>query len=119
MLGAVAHADLYRWVDPETGSAKFSNAPPPWYETGSGPQVERIPYAPPGARAPAPDPLAPTPVAALQARWQEMLLTVSSQPTRESMQALVALTAELDRADPAGARRRQQEVTNVMRSLQK
>ena len=26
-----AAADLYRWVDPETGSVKFSSYPPPWY----------------------------------------------------------------------------------------
>jgi len=26
-----AAADLYRWVDPETGSIKFSSYPPPWY----------------------------------------------------------------------------------------
>ncbi len=24
-------ADLYRWVDPETGSVKFSSYPPPWF----------------------------------------------------------------------------------------
>lgn len=28
---ATAAADLYRWVDPETGSVKFSSYPPPWY----------------------------------------------------------------------------------------
>ena len=28
--GAAA-ADLYRWVDPESGSVKFSSYPPPWY----------------------------------------------------------------------------------------
>jgi hypothetical protein len=27
-LAAPAHADLYRWVDPDTGSVKFSNLPP-------------------------------------------------------------------------------------------
>lgn len=26
-----ANADLYRWVDPETGSVKLSSYPPPWY----------------------------------------------------------------------------------------
>ena len=31
-LSAVpAHADLYRWVDPQTGSVKFSSYPPPWF----------------------------------------------------------------------------------------
>jgi hypothetical protein len=103
----LAHADLYRWVDPESGSVKFSNTPPPWFERGGGPAVERLPYAAPAARQPAVDPFAPTPVGVLQARWREALLAVSSQPTREGVQTLAALSAELDKADPAGARRRQ------------
>jgi hypothetical protein len=111
----LAHADLYRWVDPESGSVKLSNTPPPWYERGGGPAVERIPYTTPGARQPAGDPLAPTPVGVLQARWREALLAVSFQPTREGVQTLAALTAELDKADPAGARRRQEEVSSILR----
>ena len=115
----LAHADLYRWVDPESGSVKLSNSPPPWFERGAGPAVERIPYTAPGARSPAADPLAPTPVTVLQARWREALLAVSSQPTKEGMQALVLVSAELDRADPAGARRRQDEVASILRRVQK
>lgn len=42
-----AAADLYRWVDPETGSVKFSSYPPPWYGGAQAPQrapkVEVIP----------------------------------------------------------------------------
>lgn len=41
-----AIADLYRWVDPETGSVKFSSYPPPWYgreqSTPRAPKVEVI-----------------------------------------------------------------------------
>jgi hypothetical protein len=116
---SLAHADLYRWVDPESGSVKLSNTPPPWYERGGGPEVERIPYTVPGARSPAADPLAPTSVAVLQARWREALLAVSSQPTKESMQALARLNAELDKADPQGARRRQEEISSILRGTQK
>jgi len=47
----LAAADLYRWIDPQSGSVKFSSAPPPWYETERGPKVERIPYQGPAARA--------------------------------------------------------------------
>jgi len=115
---SLAHADLYRWVDPESGSVKLSNTPPPWYERGGGPGVERIPFAAPSAR-PTTDPLAPASLGVLQARWREVLLTVSSQPTKESVQALVQLTAQLDKADPAGARRRQEEVASILRSLQR
>jgi hypothetical protein len=39
-------ADLYRWVDPETGSVKFSSYPPPWMNDaaskGRAPKVEVI-----------------------------------------------------------------------------
>lgn len=42
-----AAADLYRWVDPETGSIKFSSYPPPWYgdpaKERRAPKIEVIP----------------------------------------------------------------------------
>ena len=44
--GAAA-ADLYRWVDPDSGSVKFSSYPPPWYgdqgKDRRSPKVEVIP----------------------------------------------------------------------------
>lgn len=49
---AAAAADLYRWVDPETGSIKFSSYPPPWYGDEKLerrlPKVEHIPPRGPG-----------------------------------------------------------------------
>ena len=43
---APALADLYRWVDPETGRVKFSSYPPPWFNDaasqGRAPKVEVI-----------------------------------------------------------------------------
>jgi len=42
-----AAADLYRWIDPESGSIKYSSYPPPWYgdaeQERRAPKVERIP----------------------------------------------------------------------------
>jgi len=42
-----AAADLYRWVDPDTGSVKFSSYPPPWFGDPAmerrAPKVEVIP----------------------------------------------------------------------------
>jgi hypothetical protein len=35
------------------------------------------------------------------------------------MQALALVTAELDKADPAGARRRQDEVASILRRVHK
>ena len=119
LLCSAAHADLYRWVDPETGSVKLSNTPPPWYERGAGPKVEVIPYAAPSARPAVADPFASAPGGALQARWRDALLAVSSQPTKESLQALARLSAELDKADPAGTRRRQEEIASIVRRMQK
>ncbi|MGE5202430.1 MAG: hypothetical protein ACM3O6_10240, partial [Acidobacteriota bacterium] len=57
--GAAA-ADLYRWVDPETGSVKFSSYPPPWY--GDAQQERRAPKVqviPAGQPAGAAEPAAP------------------------------------------------------------
>ena len=79
LLCSAAQADLYRWVDPETGSVKISNTPPPWYERSGGPAVERVPYQGPGETKPAADP----------------------RPARAG--------AGLDRADPAAAARRREE----------
>ena len=46
-----AAADLYRWVDPETGSVKFSSYPPPWFGDAAAqqraPKVEHIPAGTP------------------------------------------------------------------------
>ena len=109
LLCSAAHADLFRWVDAETGSVKFSNSPPPWYDTGQGPKVEVIPSGPRTTAQP--------PLAEMQARWREMLLTLSSQPTPEGTRAFAQLTDQLDRADPAGAPRRKEELQNVMRRL--
>ena len=114
LLSSAAHADLYRWVDPETGSVKISNTPPPWHERGAGPQVEVIPYAGPAAK-----PAAADPAGSPQARWREMLLVVSSQPTREGVQQLMALMTELDRIDPAGAARRRNDVAGLAQKLQR
>lgn len=109
----LAHADLYRWVDPASGSVKLSNTPPPWYERGGGPQVERLPYAEPAARVP------DNPSATPRARWLDMLRAVTLEPTRERFEALQALRQELDRLDAAGAAARRAEQVEVARKLER
>jgi hypothetical protein len=38
-----AYAEMYRWRDPQTGTTKYSNVPPPWYRRGEGgPSVQVI-----------------------------------------------------------------------------
>ena len=121
-----AQAEIYRWIDRETGTVKFSNIPPPWYgdpeKARSAPAVEVIQSG--GAAAPAKPAAAAKPAAtALEARWIELGKLIAALPAGTDfasagtgLQQLVedyqALSAELDRVDPAGApRRRAQQVT--------
>jgi hypothetical protein len=129
-----AHAELYRWVDPQTGSVKYSSSPPPWYADPAapkrGPKVEVVPYKGPAlvtrpaeaaADKPAAKPAAEIPPQAADAeeRWRELFETLDSfaaadfdRPTealRQQMAAFEAASIALDRLDPAGAPRRRVE----------
>jgi hypothetical protein len=131
LAAAPAHADLYRWIDAETGSVKLANSPPPWYETGSGPAVERIPFsapAPAGRSAAPGKPAAQAPAAALETRWRNLLEILGSLPrqmdanamsdtVKQQIQTFQALGAELDRVDPAGRERRAAEQLAVMQKM--
>jgi len=125
-----AHADLYRWVDPDSGSVKFSNLPP----TDGRANAELMPYrgvAPQAASAATtaakPKPAAAPPLEALQARWSEMLtqltgtssqdLSRGGEGLRQKMEAYEAVRVELDRVDPAGAARRTNETRTVLERL--
>lgn len=116
-----AHADLYRWIDPETGSVKYSSQPPsdPGIEAG----VVRYNAPPPAAK-----PAGSTGFAELEARWRslaeqlaaipEQELKTGSDRVRRQAQALEAARAELDRLDPGGSARRGAEMAAMMqRSL--
>ena len=127
-IAFAAHADLYRWVDPQTGSVKYSSSPPPWFgdpekERGA-PAVEVMPSRPGASAKPAPVPEKPAPGAAassatlgLEARWAALLGYFGSLPVgtdfnglQLQLQEYATAGAELDRLDPAGApRRRAQE----------
>lgn len=141
LLALPVHADLFRWVERETGQVKFSNTPPPWYgdpeKERHNPRVEVIRYRG-AAKQPKP---APEPenaareartVATLEARWLELARFFASLPPstdferagpniRQQIEAYQALSAELDRLDPGGtARRRSQEaavIDSVRRGL--
>ena len=118
LLPAAAHADLYRWIDPASGSVTFSNVPPA--EPGVNAQV--VPYrgpVPPKSAAPPPASAKPADapsVPALEAQFNALYAQLASAPPqnfrnaddklRSQMQAYEALRAELDRLDPAGAPRR-------------
>ena len=126
LAGMPARADLYRWVDPQTGSVKFSSVPPP----ASQPGVQLLPYRDNGANGagteaprPAPPP-APSAPSALELRWREALAEVSAAPpgsplAQQRLRELAGLTAELDRADPAGATQRHDEAQAALQRLLK
>lgn len=116
-LAAPAHADLYRWVDPDTGSVKFSTLPP----ANPGLGAELVPY-----RAPKP-PAPSSSLAALEARWRALVLQLASRSPqdtgrdrgalREELETYEAVRAELDRRDPAGAPRRAAETGALVERL--
>lgn len=127
-----AAADLYRWVDPETGSVKFSSYPPPWYDDEAkqrrSPKVEHFPARGPGSGAridPAPD--APRPPAssldALERQRKaalEQLNASTGRPgadTQKQLESLAALSEQLDRMHPEGAPARRAETEAVLQKL--
>ena len=126
-----ARAELYRWVDRESGSVKYSNTPPPWYgdpdkERGA-PAVEVLRYRAPG-KPPAADAASPASrqTAALEARRAELLKFFSSLPPttdltnpaiRQQVQAYLVVSTELDRLDPAGAARRRAQQPPIFEAL--
>ena len=106
-----ARADLYRWVDPETGSVKFSNFPPP-----EGRSANVVPF-----RGAAPERMAPAekidgqaPLEQSRRFLQQALLQTGLDPAgratlEKQAQAYVAVSRQLDQLDPAGAERRRAE----------
>jgi hypothetical protein len=113
-----ARADLYRWIDRESGSVKYSNAPPPWYgdpdKERNAPAVEILRYKTPAKPVPEISANART-IAGLEARRAELVRFLATIPPatdvdkagiRRQLDDYQALSAELDRLDPAGATRR-------------
>ena len=125
---SISSADLFRWVDPETGSVKFSSYPPPWYgdpvKERRAPKVERIP-----AGKATPPPAKPeAPAEALETRRKEMFQSMSLLPAsadfnragsglKQQLEAYQAVQAELDRLDPKGAAARKAESQPLLDKL--
>ena len=136
LVGA-AHADLYRWVDPETGSVKFSTYPPPWYgdeaKQRRAPPVERIPtgrdpakqqpdLASAGKQEPGKN------LEALEAQRKALLQQMPGAAARggpaggvpalqKQLEALSALSQQIDKLNPEGANARRAEAEAVLQNL--
>jgi hypothetical protein len=130
-MGAAA-ADLYRWVDPETGSVKFSSYPPPWYGDESqqrrAPKVEHIPARGPGAGARIePEPNMPREGAStLEALERQRRLTMeqinasAGRPgadTQKQLESLAVVIEQLDKLNPQGAAARRAETEATLQKL--
>ena len=106
-----AAADLYRWVDPETGSVKFSSYPPPWFgdaaKEARAPKVEVIPAGgpAPAIEGTAPDTNAP-PKPLPEAGTKPQAPAKSSQEDRRKLllKQIAALGATLAAVKPEARR---------------
>jgi len=124
-----ARADLYRWIDPETGAIKYSSYPPPWVGDAERerrlPPVEVLRYTPQGtARTPEGDKA----IAPLEERRRRLLQELLALPERKDrgpgelqrqLQAYQQLAYELDRLDPKGAAARKAEDYEVMERVRR
>jgi hypothetical protein len=135
-LGGVAHADLYRWVDPDTGSVKYSSYPPPWYGDEAmqrrAPKVERIPTgrdspARPEAAAGGTQDTARS-YEVLEAQRKAMLQQMPAIAARggsergvpalqKQLEAFAALSEQIDKLNPEGAAARRVEAEAVLQKL--
>jgi Domain of unknown function (DUF4124) len=89
-FAAPAHADLYRWVDPESGSVKFSTLPPADAQLNAA----IVPYRGP-APAPKPPPAAAAPGgAASSPSTPRSAFARSGDALREQAQSYDALRRE-------------------------
>lgn len=133
LLAGPAAADLYRWIDPETGSTKFSSYPPPWYGDAAkqrrAPKVEVIPAgkAAPAAVEESVGAPAGESLEALTARRKAMLqqipmLSAQTGPDRgqaltKHLEAFGALSGQMDKLDPKGSAARNAEAQAVIEKI--
>lgn len=137
-----AGADLYRWVDRDSGSIKYSSYPPPWYgdeaKQRRAPKVEVIPAGRSSTKAsPSPQDAEPDPgsrgdgskaLEALEARRKQLLGAISAIPPnfdysrdgpafRRQLEAFQAVSVEMDRIDPKGAEQRLAEAKTAIERI--
>jgi hypothetical protein len=130
LVAPLAAAELYRWIDPETGSVKFSSYPPPWYGDPAlekrAPKVERIPEGKPAASEPVATPASP--LEALEERRKRVLQQFAAPPgaqdaqrvegsLKQNLDTYAAIVVEMDKLDPQGAERRRTEAQRLLEKV--
>ena len=125
---SVALADLYRWVDPETGSVKFSSYPPPWYGDAAkqrrAPKVEVIPAGSDRVAKPEAGSAALEGARRLDELEAERKLLLQqlvrpgpergAQALQKQLEAYTALSAQMDKLDPIGTNARRAETQGLI-----
>ena len=132
-LSSAALADLYRWVDPETGSVKFSSYPPPWYgdeaKQRRAPKVEVIPAGRDtgaGTQASTAAQEGAKRLEGLEAQ-RKVLLQQLSKPGAErgnpalqkQLEAYSVLAEQMDKLDPMGSGTRRTEMQVLIDRIMK
>lgn len=138
--GQSAAADLYRWIDPASGSVKITSYPPPWYGNPElekrAPKVERIPerqrapvVRPESARLAEPPPVAsagppgPAPLGPLEAQRKRLLGELAAMRDARDpglmrrLEGYRDLVLQMDRIDPAGAEARANDLRTLIERM--
>jgi len=88
VLAAPAYADLYRWVDADSGSVKFSNLPPADPRLGA----ELLPYR----GAPKPAAASSSSLVALEMRWRALVVQRAARSPQDMARDRGVLRQELE-----------------------
>ncbi|MGH8766324.1 MAG: hypothetical protein ACRET8_11465, partial [Burkholderiales bacterium] len=127
-------ADLYRWIDPESGSVKYSSYAPPWFGNPASehvsPRVEVIPASrgptavAPGAQArpfaegvATLDKLRQTRRSLMEGLASREDFSRAGEGFKQQVEAYRAVSVELDKVDPSGAAARRAEAQPLIERL--
>ena len=130
---SVALADLYRWVDPETGSVKFSSYPPPWYgDQAKQRRAPKVDFIPAGRDTSANSEAASAAqdsarrLEAFELQRRQLLQQLAKpgpertpQELQKQLEAYSALSDQMDKLDPVGAAVRRSEVQVMVERILK
>ena len=128
-----AGADLYRWVDRDSGSIKYSSYPPPWYgDEAKQRRAPKVEYLPAGRTTDAATEAAGAAqdgarrLEGLEAQRKQLLQQLARpgagrapQELQKQLEAYSALSDQMDKLDPPGAAVRRGEVQALIERILK